>query len=235
MIAKLAKEPGPVGTFLQKAGGPNGWAGKVNNFLSEIPAGPFKGMKNTIMDYFTLLGRAGSKSKGVSGLAKSLEADLKAGKAGVKEIQDLINLIKTEKVFDVASLTKPGFFSQTFFGGIPRLFRSPEGRRIKIMMQQTKWWLGFLDYIGIGNWVGESEVIKKLGSSEEMAKALEQYQNTPESKRFFEESFNQEQNPLKPTPNLTSSDSSKTEDGLDPFAKFLKNIFVGQLNPLPGM
>jgi hypothetical protein len=235
IIAKLAKEPGPVGSFLQKAGGPNGWAIKVNKFLAEFPAGPFKGMKNTIMDYFTLLGRAGTKSKGVSGLAKSLEADLKAGKAGVQDIQAFKDLMKSEKVFDVASLSKPGFFSQTFFGGIPRLFRSPEGRRLKIMMQQTKWWLGFLDYIGIGNWVGESEVIKKLGSSEEMAKAMERYQKTPESKKFFEESFNEEQNPIKATADSISKNVSKDNVETDPIAKFIRNIFVGQLNPLPGM
>ena len=238
IISRLSKEPGPVGRFLQSAGGTGGWAEKVNSFLKEMPSGPFKGMKNTIMDYFTLLGRAGSKSKKIGGLAKSLEAELKTGKAGVKNIQVLKDLMKSEKVFDVAALNKPGFFSQTFFGGIPRLFRSAEGRRVKIMMQQTKWWLGFLDYIGIGNWVGESEVIKKLGSVEEMQKAMENYQKTPEAKTFYEESFTQGQEvktPIKTVAdNVSDSVSSSNVQG-DPFAKLLRNIFTGQLNPLPGI
>jgi hypothetical protein len=237
IIGRLAKEPGPVGTFLQKAGGTGGWAEKVNSFLKEIPVGPFKGMKNTIMDYFTLLGRAGTKSKGVSGLAKTLEVDLKAGKAGVKDIQALKDMMKAEKVFDVAALSKPGFMSQTFFGGIPRIFRSPEGRRLKIMMQQTKWWLGFLDYIGIGNWVGAEEVIKKLGSSEEMAKAMEGYQKTPEAKKFFEESISGSEttDPAKDVADsLKQSVSSDNVSG-DPFAKFLRGLFTGQANPLPFM
>jgi hypothetical protein len=98
--------------------------------------------------------------------------------------------MKSEKVFDIAALSKPGFFSKTFFGGIPRIFRSPEGRRLKIMMQQTKWWLGFLDYIGIGNWVGAEEVVKRLGSEAEMIKSMENYQKTPEAQQYYKESFN---------------------------------------------
>lgn len=235
IIGRLAKDPGPVGKFLQSAGGPSGWAQKVNNFLKEFPAGPFKGMKNTIMDYFTLLGRAGTKSKGVSGLAKTLEAELKAGKAGVKDIQALKDLMKAEKVFDVAALSKPGFFSQTFFGGIPRLFRSPEGRRLKIMMQQTKWWLGFLDYIGIGNWVGAEEVVKKLGSSEEMAKAMEEYQKTPEAKEYFNQSFEEGKDPIQATADSVKQQVSSDNVKDDPFAKMLRNLLMGQLNPIPGM
>lgn len=235
MISRLAKDPGPVGKFLQSAGGPGGWADKVNSFIKEFPAGPFKGLKNTIMDYFTLLGRAGSKSKGVSGLAKSLEADMKVGKVVTRDLEELLKIVKTEKVFDVAALSKPGFFSQTFFGGIPRIFRSPEGRRLKIMMQQTKWWLGFLDYIGIGNWVGESEVIQKLGSSQEMEKAMEEYQKTPEAKEYFNQSFKEGQDPLSSTADSIKQQVSSDNVKDDPLAKFLRNMLTGQLNPLPGM
>jgi hypothetical protein len=238
MISSLAKDPGPVGKFLQSAGGTGGWAEKVNSFLKELPVGPFKGMKNTIMDYFTLLGRAGTKSKGVSGLAKSLEADMKLGKAKIHDIQALKDLMKDSKVFDVAALSKPGFLSQTFFGGIPRVFRSPEGRRLKIMMQQTKWWLGFLDYIGIGNWVGAEEVIKKLGSENEMIKSMEDYQKTPESKEYFNQSFKEGNSPVDPIKNtaddISQSVSSDNVTG-DPFAKFLRGLFTGQVNPIPGM
>jgi len=237
IIGRLAKDPGPVGKFLQSAGGTGGWAEKVNSFLKEMPVGPFKGMKNTIMDYFTLLGRAGTKSKTISGLSKTLEADLKMGKSGVKEIQQLKDIMKTDKVFDVAALSKPGFMSQTFFGGIPRIFRSPEGRRLKIMMQQTKWWLGFLDYIGIGNWVGAEEVIKTLGSEAEMIKSMENYQKTPEAQQYFKESFKEGQ-PTDPAQsvvnNVSQSVSSDNVQG-DPLAKFLRGLFTGQLNPIPGM
>lgn len=237
IIGRLAKDPGPIGTFLQKAGGPTGWAEKVAGFLKEFPAGPFKGLRNTIMDYFTLLGRAGTKSKTFSGLAKTLEAELKAGKAGVKSIESLKTLLKTDKVFNVAALSKPGFMSQTFFGGLPRLFRSTEGRRIKMMMQQTKWWLGFLDYIGVGNWVGADEVVKQLGGEAQMTKSMEDYQKTPESKQYFGESFdNKEQpQPVSNTNNNKTTNNSSSEVQLDPFAKMLRNLLTGTLNPIPGV
>lgn len=235
IIQKLAKEPGPVGNLLRRAGGPNGWAGKVNKFINEIPAGPFKGMKNTIMDYFTLLGRAGTKSEGVSGLAKSLEADLRMGKVTVKDIQALKDLVKNTKVIDVASLSKPGMFRQVFFGGIPRLFRSPEGRRVRILMQQTKWWLGFLDYIGFGNWVGEEEVIKKLGSEAEYQKSLEAYQKTPEAKKYFDESLGTAENVASTTSTPPPPQQTQQQPKEDSIAKLLKDMLIGRLNPLPGM
>jgi hypothetical protein len=237
MISMLAKDPGPVGKFLQSAGGTGGWAEKVNSFLKEIPVGPFKGMKNTIMDYFTLLGRAGTKSKGVSGLAKSLEADMKLGKAKIHDIETLRDIVKNEKVFDVAALSKPGFLSQTFFGGIPRVFRSPEGRRLKIMMQQTKWWLGFLDYIGVGNWVGAEEVVKKLGGEQAMNQAMENYQKTPEAKQYFKESFKEGESldPISSTADSVKQSVSSDNVAGDPLAKFFRGLFTGQLNPIPGI
>jgi hypothetical protein len=235
MISRLAKDPGPVGKFLQSAGGSNGWAAKVNSFIDEFPAGPFKGLKNTIMDYFTLLGRAGTKSKGMSGLAKTLEAELKAGRAGMQDIKKLRDIMKADKVFDVASLSKPGFMNQVFFGGLPRLFRSPEGRRVRIMMQKTKWWLGFLDYIGIGNWVGESEVIKRLGSDEDMIKAMTEYQKTPEAQKYFNESFGQGGGQTDTVVDAMKQQVSGENLQDNSLAKMIRGMFMGRLNPLPGM
>jgi hypothetical protein len=234
MISRLAKDPGPVGKFLQSAGGPNGWAAKVNSFIGEFPAGPFKGMKNTIMDYFTLLGRAGEKSAKFGKNIKTL-LNMPTPKNLQVSIPQLKNLLKTEKVFDASALSKPGFMSQVFFGGIPRILRSPEGRRIKIMMQQTKWWLGFLDYIGIGNWVGESEVIKKLGSNEEMMKAMEKYQKTPEAQKYFNESLAQGKEQTDTAIDAVKQQVSGENLQDNSLAKMIRGMFMGQLNPIPGM
>ena len=234
MISRLAKDPGPVGKFLQSAGGPNGWAKKVNSFIGEFPAGPFKGMKNTIMDYFTLLGRAGEKSVKFGKNIKTL-LNSPTPKNLQVSIPQLKNLLKTEKVFDASALSKPGFMSQVFFGGMPRILRSPEGRRIKIMMQQTKWWLGFLDYIGIGNWVGESEVIKKLGSNEEMMKAMENYQKTPEAQKYFNESLAQGKEQTDTAIDAVKQQVSGENLQDNSLAKMIRGMFMGQLNPIPGM
>jgi hypothetical protein len=225
----LANSTGPVGKLLQSA---SSWAPKINRALDGIPLGPFKGMKNTLMDYFTLLGRAGAKSKGLQNRVKvALAAPTPANLQ--RNIPVIQNYLKTSKIFDPASLSKPGFMSQVFFGGIPRIFRSPEGRRLKILMQSTKWWLGFLDYIGLGNFVGPEEVIAQMGDPE-FQRRLEQYQNTPQARRYFEEDFGQGQ-PVDQTQSQPSQDQSSSESSaeMDPFAKFLRNLFMGQLNPLP--
>jgi hypothetical protein len=232
-IEKLAKEPGVIGTFLQKMGGSFG--NKVIKTIDEIPAGPFKGMKDTIKSYFQLLNNAGKKSVQFQGMAKGLAADFKAGKAVTGDVIALKDLLKSQKVFDTATLAKPGFFTNVFFGGIPRLFRSPDQRRLRILMQSTKWWLGFLDYIGLGNWVGAEELAKKMGE-ENFNKKVEEYNQTPEARQNFEDQFGTEgmEGQTNNQQQSTSSNTSSSPD-LDPFAKFLKNLLMGQVNPIPGI
>lgn len=232
----LSKEPGPVGKFLQAAGGATGWAQKLNKVLDAIPLGPFKGMKNALMDYITLLGRAGEKSVGLQSRLKVL-LQAPSAKNLQRNIPEIQKFLKTSKIFDAAALSKPGFLSQTFFGGIPRLFRSPDGRRLRILMQSTKWWLGFLDYIGLGNYVGVEEISKKMGD-EQFMKKLEQYQSTPQAQEYFNQEFpeqSQRQESQPPQSQNTEVNSSNNSVVLDPLAKFLKNLLMGQLNPIPGV
>ncbi len=230
-IEKLAKEPGVIGSFLKKMGGSFG--DKVIKTIDEIPAGPFKGMKNTIKSYFQLLNNAGKKSAMFQKRAGVLAKNFQKGTASVKDVELLKNYLKTQKVFNPATLTKPGFFTNVFFGGIPRLFRSPSQRRLRILMQSTKWWLGFLDYIGLGNWVGAEELAKKMGD-ENFTKKVDEYNQTPEAKQNFEDQFGSERTESQ-TDNRqnTSSTTSSTPD-IDPFAKFLRGLFTGQVNPIPG-
>jgi hypothetical protein len=116
----------------------------------------------------------------------------------------------------------------------------PDGRRLRILMQSTKWWLGFLDYIGLGNYVGAEELSKKMGDKEFMKK-LEEYQSTPQAKEYFDQEFpeglqgQESQQPQPSQPQNTEANSSSGGEVLDPLAKFLKNILLGQLNPIPGV
>lgn len=231
-IEKLAKEPGVIGTFLKKMGGPFGE--KVLKTIDEIPAGPFKGMKNTIKSYFQLLTNAGKKGAMFQKRAGVLAKNFQKGTASVKDVQRLKDYLKTQKVFSTATLSKPGFFTNAFFGGIPRLFRSPEQRRLRVLMQSTKWWLGFLDYIGLGNWVGAEEVAKKMGE-EDFLKKLEEYNKTPEAKQNFEDQFGGETMGSETGDTRTTSTTGQETKSTDPFADFLKKMFMGQLNPLPGV
>lgn len=233
-IEELTKEVGPIGNFLRSGGGPNGWATKMIRLVDNLPGGVFKGFKNTIKDYFILLERAATKSKVVGQLGTKFLASAKKGTVSPKTVENLINFSKNAKVFDVAALTKPGFLSQTIFGGIPRLFRSPEGRRLRILMQSTKWWLGFLDYIGVGNFVGAEEIVKKMGDNKFMEK-IDEYQKTPQAKKYFDEEFKEGTETNKSLGDTVKSQVSSDNVQNDPFAKMLRNIFMGSINPIPGI
>jgi hypothetical protein len=212
-------------------------------------------------DYLKILQNAGKKSVGSKALAKTVSADFAKGVAKADDVKALIDLVKNTKVFDAAMLSKPGALSQIFFGGIPRLFRSPEGRRIKILMGQTKWWLGFLDYIGIGNFVGPEELANQMGEAQ-MMKKIEQYNQTPQALENFDDQFGKadrmgdlqkkygdinkfsretETPTAAPTPQVQSQPSTPVSSVAAPapqkdvFAGFLKNMLLGQLNPIPGI
>lgn len=231
-IEQLAKQPGAIGTFLQKMGGSFG--NKVIKTIDEIPAGPFKGMKDTIKSYFQLLNNAGKKATMFQKSAGKLAKSFQKGTATVKDVELLKNFLKTEKVFNPATLTKPGFFTNVFFGGIPRLFRSPDQRRLRILMQSTKWWLGFLDYIGLGNWVGVEEISKRMGD-ENFMKKVDEYNQTPEAKQNFEDQFGSEKMEGQTNNQQSTSSPTTSTPDIDPLAKFLRGLFTGQLNPIPGV
>lgn len=231
-IEKLAKEKGVIGSFLQKMGGSFG--DKVIKTIDEIPTGPFKGMKNTIKSYFQLLNNAGKKGAMFQKRAGVLANNFTKRTATVKDVELLKNYLKTQKVFNPATLTKPGFFTNVFFGGIPRLFRSPSQRRLRILMQSTKWWLGFLDYVGLGNWVGAEELAEKMGD-ENFTKKVEEYNQTPEAKQNFDDQFSPKRTVIKTDNQQSTSSSTSSEPNLDPLAKFLRDTFTGKMNPIPGM
>jgi hypothetical protein len=217
----MAEKPGFIGQFLQSA---ESWAPKINTFIDKIPAGPFKGMKNIIKDYFTLLGNAGKKSNTLQKMVK--DALKRPSKANLsKKIPTIQKYLKDTKIFNLTDMSKPGFLTNTFFGGLPRLFRSPEGRGIKILMGKTKWWLGFLDYIGIGNFIGPEELSNKLGGDDEMAKKMEEYQKTDEAKKNYKEDVGTTE-----TTQQTTTKTDTTQSNSDPIQNFLSTAFGSALN-----
>lgn len=261
LIDDFAKAPNAIGKMIQKLGGKTG--DNVIGVIDSLPLGPFNGLKNMMTDYLRLLANAGKKSVNVKGLASTLGGKFARGTAKAADVENLISAVKNTKIFDAATLSKPGMLSQVFFGGIPRLFRSPEGRRVKILMGQTKWWLGFLDYIGVGNFVGPEELSTQMGEAQ-MMKKIEQYNQTPQALENFDDEFgkydrkgeqekkygeivkfNREQ-PQTSTPSAPQQQtasapqvsapvsSSGSSDG-DPLAGFLKSMLLGRLNPIPGL
>ena len=131
--------------------------------------------------------------------------------------------------------TTKGLFSwKTVFGGMPQLMG--RNKSVRALMRQSKWWLGFLDYIGLGNWVGPDELAEKLGGEENMRQKMEQYNQTPQAQQNFQDQFGAaDAEPNQTTQTTQTGTQTGTNVDTDPFAKMIRSIFTGQMNPVPFM
>jgi hypothetical protein len=220
-LAKLAEKPGVVGKFLQSA---RIWAPKVASKVDKLPGGVLKGFKKTIIDYLKLLENAGAKSvkfqKATGNLAKYIGNAAKPA----ENIKALQSLLKDEKIF--SGLAKKGPLANIFLGGAPRLFGD---RRMRILMRQTKWWLGFLDYIGVANFVGPDELVSQMGEIDVKQK-MAQYNQTPEAQQYSNEDFGGAKNMNDETTSQTSSNKgTNNKSTSDPIQSMLSTLFGGQL------
>ena len=218
-LAKLAEKPGIVGKFLQSA---KSWAPKVASKIEQMPGGVLKGFKNTILDYLKLLENAGAKSVKFQKSAGILAKNLKNAAKPAESIGALKNMLKNEKVF--TGLTKKGPLSKIFLGGAPRLFGN---REMRVLIRRTKWWLGFLDYIGVANFVGPDELAKKMGE-QNLINKMQGYNRTDAARRNAEYDFGNESygetnvgSSSRPQPQGTPQQ--------DPIQGFMSDIFGGQL------
>jgi hypothetical protein len=218
-LAKLAEKPGVVGKFLQTA---KNWVPKVISKVELLPGGVLKGFKKTIIDYLKLLENASAKSvkfqKATGNLAKYIGNAAKPA----ENIKALQNILKNEKIF--SGLTKRGPMSQIFLGGAPRLFGD---RRMRILMRQTKWWLGFLDYIGVANFVGPDELSKQMNSGD-IAKKMEEYNKTDQARQNAESDFGGATAEQQPTSSSQQSIQSQ-ESGSDPLKNVVSKLFGNQI------
>jgi hypothetical protein len=226
-MAKLAKEPGVVGKFLRNA---ESWAPKIAEKVETLPGGLLKGFKNTILDYLKLFERAGAKSAKVAIEAGKLAKDVVVTPAKqIQNIKALQDIIKTEKIFDAAALTKRSIITNIFMGGAPRLFGN---RRMRMLMRSTKLWLGFLDYIGLGNFVGPDELAKTLGSEEEMIKKMDEFMKTEQARNYAQQDFGTGQLPNQEVGSIfgsTLTTPTQQSGGANPFGDFLANVFQAQI------
>jgi hypothetical protein len=103
---------------------------------------------------------------------------------------------------------------------------------MRILMRRTKFWLGFLDYIGIANFVGPDELSKKMGQANIQNK-LAEYGRTPEGIRNAQADFGNAQYQGETSSQSSSSspsmDMPSSSPQSDPIQGFMSDIFGGQL------
>jgi hypothetical protein len=237
-LEKLTASGGIVGKFVEGFGK---IASKVRGFIEKMPMGPFKGLKNTILQWFDLFEKGAVAGKGVRAAGTELAAGMKGIPAGtgalmklskadqIKNLESLVNLAKeTPGLFSGYRTTKGLFSGKTLFRGMPQLI----GRNasVRALTRQTKWWLGFLDFLGLGNWVGPDEALAKMGDTQ-LEQKLTQYQQTPKAQQYFQDSFGTEMpqqttQQTQPTQSTSTNQSTSTQN---PVGDFFSSLFGSQV------
>jgi hypothetical protein len=224
VLTKLAGEPGVVGKFVKTS---DTWVPKVKNVIDRVPFGPFKGLRNTVNAWFDLFANASKNSKGIAKTAGNLATKVASTISKEEKIVLLSSFLKDAKAtnfFNAKNFTKSPKSFMNVWGGMPRLFGNANARAL---VRKTKFWLGFLDYIGLGNFVGPDEVAAALGGEDAMKKKFDEYLATPEAAKNFQDDFGGVQTPSSQSnqQTTTSSDGGRTEA-----QSMFKGIFGGMLS-----
>lgn len=185
ILSKVAKDPSSVGEFVRKGGE---WSPRAAEYLNKLPLGPFGGLRTTILNWFGLFEKAGTNSKLITKGSGEMVSKLQSSISQDEKIQLLTQFLgdaKKTNFFNPQNFYKSSQSLFNLWGGMPRIFGNREARTL---VRKTKFWAGFLDFLGLGNFTGPEEVEKKLGSVE-AEQMMKKYQETPQAKKLFEEDF----------------------------------------------
>jgi hypothetical protein len=222
-LNQIAKSEGALGTFARKG---REWAPKVDEFIDRIPGGAItRGFKNTIKEWVRLFRGVGTEA---ASLAKRLPT--KSAKQQQELIQGLESLVKREKFLDPTILNKPNFLQRFFYGGglgagrVSDLWRKGN-MKIRVLMGKTKFYLGFLDYLGVANFVGPDELEEMVGGEDELLAKMEKYEKTPEAQTYLQEDFPKVSDEVKDDGNEMSLGTQK----MDMMGMFMNTLIKGPM------
>ena len=219
-LAKISKSGGIVGSFVSGVGK---YAGKLKDLVKRVPMPG--GMKRTITQWIELFEKGAVKGKtvryGAGVFAKNMPKLTKAQQ--VAGLEKLIKASKESGLFTSYRTTKGLFSWKTIFRGMPQLI----GRNasVRSLMRQTKLWAGFLDFLGLANFVGPDESLKEMGR-EKLESKFAEYQKTPQAQEYAQETFGDTEIPDTQTQQSTST-SSKPASSKNPIGDFFSSILGG--------
>jgi len=231
MLTKLTKSEGLVGKFVK---GMEKVAPKFKDVIQRMPNGPLKGLKNTLLGWIELFEKgavAGSKvRKSGANIARFMgkgQSGLRLSKSSQEKLlKDLIKASKESGFFKTFRTSNKLFSSKTFWGGMPQLIG--RNKSVRALMRRTKFWAGFLDWLGLGNFVGPDELIKKMGEGE-FSRKMAEYQKTPESQQYYKDDFGSEVYQDEVDPASQPETKQTTDSESSPIKSFISSLFTGQL------
>lgn len=227
IIADAAKSDSLMGKLL---GAVRRWAPKLKEMIDYIPGGRLSsGLRNTLKDWITLFEKVGSGTQKASAIAR------RAIKKPLTNAETINVLKQMEKV-----VAQDGRLFRSFggdaakglkglknykAGGVPRLFGN---RAVRSLMTRTKFWAGFLDWLGVANFVGPEELKQKMGS--EFDEKINQYSQTKEAEQNWNEDFANA--PDDTMNNDKMGDDTESQQGQTDWTKEIVNKLV--FGPITG-
>jgi hypothetical protein len=184
ILKTLSAEKGVVGNFVRGSGS---WTPKLKSAVDNVPGGVLtrrtRGIIGQWIDLFTQAGTKGKVLKAeTSGLVKNWSKISDVQK--IENIKNLRKLADSSNIFKGYKNANPTLWSG-LAGGVPRIWGN---RSVRSLMRRTKWYLGFLDFLGLGNWVGPDELDTQLGQ-QVVNQKLGEYTQTQQSQQYFNDEF----------------------------------------------
>jgi hypothetical protein len=196
--------------IVEKIPGGKGFTKMISRWVGE------KGLLTNAAKTYKYTGRAGAKIGGnlikdfekVS-LLKSLKSSVGLGTGGSRAFRD---------------------FGKGEWGLLTRIFKKIgwwKNPALTVLLVKTKFWMKFLDFVGVANFVGPEELSKKMGDEDFQAK-LQEYSDSPEGKKYWEEEMGgvKDDSTATTTQQAAQTPEKQTQASNDPFMNAFKSMFA---------
>jgi hypothetical protein len=225
------------------------WGPKLIEGIDNLPKGYlFQGLRTTIIDWIRLFTNANQGSRSAIRMARRVSKLPPGARLKPSEAENILKKMNQlaqsdQRLFkDLGGKPMGGMFSDPkgyakwsmesfkkypFSGGIGRVWGN---RQVRGLMRNTKWWLGFLDYIGGPNFVGPDELEKQIG---DYTSEINDYSQTPESKKHWNEDF--AQTGSESAPEQTQTTQTKPQSSGDLLSNLLFGGIPGIKPGVPGI
>jgi hypothetical protein len=196
--------------IVEKIPGGKGFTNIIRKWVGE------KGLLTNAAKTYKYTGRAGRKISGTLikdfekvSLLKSLKSSAGLGTGGSRAFRD---------------------FGKGEWGLLTRIFKKIgwwKNPALTMLLIKTKFWMKFLDFVGVANFVGPEELSKQMGDEEFQAK-LQEYTNSPEGKKYWEEEMGgvKDDGTTTTTQQAVQTPEKQTAASNDPFMNAFKSMFA---------
>lgn len=190
---------------------------KLLSMLEKVPGG--KRLVNVVRKWVGdtgLLTTAAKEYKYTSATGKKMAGNI---------INDLEKVSLSKTLKDALKLNTGGGrafrdFGKDNWGMLTKLFKNIgwwKNPQLSKLLIKTKFWLSFLDFMGVANFVGPEELVAQVGE-DEMNKKLDEYTQSSEGKKNWEQEMgNVSSEDSKPETSAVK-DVVKKEFGMDPIS-----------------